>query len=162
MSEQFPDRPMRRAAKAILTREDTDEIIFVAGKRGMMNLPGGGIDNTLIDGIMQYESPEAAARRELEEEIGLGNEQVPYLTEIGATWGDVTTASGKELLAKWSLFSGQLAVEPHTLVIPENSEITAIEWMTPRECLNHPNMSKLAVQSIVHLSMMSDDRRYKK
>lgn len=132
----------KRRASKVLLRTDNNDIIFVAGKRGMLNLPGGGID--------AGESSIDALYREIREELGLESNDIAALEEVGGTWADVTTASGKKIGALWQVHEAALLKSSGDLVA--SNEITAIETLSPEECLSHENMSVLAKQAVL-LSM---------
>jgi 8-oxo-dGTP diphosphatase len=71
--EQWPNHPVRRAARAILQNDQSCIALMYVASDHYYKLPGGGID----DG----ESIETALNRELLEEVGASSIQV--LSEIG-------------------------------------------------------------------------------
>lgn len=149
-SEILPEFEVRRAAKVLL-RADDEKLVFVAGRRGMFNLPGGGIDSVVTSDGVREEAAMSALYRELQEELGIHENQVRDVEEVCGTWDIVTPERGRAKLAVWSVFMGTLDIPASELVCPGDSEITAIETMTPAECLAHPNMSKLAKHAIRHM-----------
>ena len=132
----------KRLAAKLLLRTDQNEIVFVAGKRGMLNLPGGGID--------MGESSTDALYREIREELGLESNDIGALEEVGGTWADITTADGEAKRAVWHVYEAGLLKSQHDIVA--NSEITAVQTLSTSECLDHENMSILAKQAVL-LSM---------
>lgn len=128
----------RQASKAILHTPE-NKIVFVAGKRGMLNLPGGGID--------AGESSTTALYREIHEELGLEPHDIRKLEELGGTWGEVTTTSGEARRAVWHVHEGNLLIPAEGLT-PSN-EITGVRLLSADECLRHDNMSMLAKQAVL-------------
>lgn len=128
----------RRASKIILHTPE-DEIVFVAGKRGMLNLPGGGID--------EGETSTTALYREIYEELGLKPQDIETIEELGGTWGDVTTADGEARRAVWHVHEGGLLLPLQELV--PSHEITGVQLLSAEACLNHDNMSALAKRAVL-------------
>lgn len=143
--------PIREAAKIILydtvgnQHTDEREIVLVRGSRGMLNLPGGGLD--------ERESPEDAVGRELFEELSLRDCDMSDIEAIGGTWGTITTATGESKRALWHLFRAKLKIPSTELVY--SSEITGLDLLTSDGILAHDNISKLAQQAIIHEARMS-------
>lgn len=129
----------REAAKGILYTPD-GRIVVVAGKRGMFNLPGGGLDDN--------EAPETALYREVYEELGVSVNDLTDVRSIGGTWGIVTPESGISKKAVWHLFEGTLRIASEELQC--SSEITAVDSLSVSEIIDHPNMSKLAQQAVLY------------
>lgn len=145
----------RHAAKVLLWT-DRQELVFVAGKRGMLNLPGGGIDTIeTVDGSYK-ESSHDALYRELHEELGLYREQLSRVAEVCGTWDTITPEFGLARRALWSVFTANLCIPARELIVPPKSEITEIETMTPQNCLAHSNMSKLAKHAVRHILDRND------
>lgn len=130
-----------RPAVKIALSTHAGEFVVVAGKRGMRNLPGGGVN--------KHELPIRALRRELNEElsIGIGHDYVSNIELRGAVWGDVTTTEGYAKQALWHVYSGKLEIPTDCLAI--SHEITAMEVLTRDEIQNHDNMSILAKQALL-------------
>ncbi len=131
--------PVREAAKIILSTED-DDIVFVAGKRGMLNLPGGGID--------EGETPEEALLRELEEETGLRGEDIISLEKVLELQGPITPADGTKKIARWTVFAAGIHQPIEKLSIPTASEITAITTLKEKQCLAEPRVLRMAKAAI--------------
>lgn len=130
---------IRAAAKGLVTTEDS-KILFVAGQRGMWNLVGGGID----DG----ETPRQAFMREVDEEIlGLGR-CIDEPKELFGIEGRITTSTGKEKIARWTVFKCGLIVPTDLIIDKKSAEITGITAMTPMECIRSSNMSELAKRAV--------------
>jgi len=123
----------RPAAKIVLGLEGSDECVFVAGSRGRLNLPGGGID--------EGETAEEALFKELYQELRATPEQVYGLSEIGATWSNeaFTSSEGLPVRPRWKVFAGRLAVARSDLRFA--SEITRQRVMTPEAYLALPDAS---------------------
>ena len=133
--------PELHAAKVLLTlRERPDEYIFVAGERGRLNLPGGGID--------MGEDAQEALLRELAEELNLTPEQIAHLEEIGGTKARVDTKSGEIKTAVWHLFEGELDMSPDELSY--GSEVTNLAIMSVEQysSLADTQTSKLAKNAL--------------
>lgn len=136
----------REAAKGILYTPDR-RIVVVAGKRGMFNLPGGGLDAN--------ETPRDALYREVYEELGVTENDLSDVQAIGGTWGVITPEHGETKRAVWHLFEGTLQVSTDELQY--SNEITAVDSLSATEILNHPNMSQLARQAVLHTMYTSKD-----
>lgn len=128
--------PVRTASK-LLMRTGEGKFVTVAGKRGMLNLPGGGIDSG--------ETPYDALMREVHEELGVDPGQLRNAYEVGATWGKVTTEDAVGRLAVWHVFSATFTGRLDSLE-PAN-EITDMKLLTRPEICAHENMSRLAKQA---------------
>jgi 8-oxo-dGTP pyrophosphatase MutT (NUDIX family) len=139
---------VRLAAKAVVSI-DRNRYVFVAGQRGMFNLPGGGVETIGT----RTESYQEALDRELQQEIGIGLSALSGLVQVGPVKGLTTPADGTTRPTRWMVFRGQLEQPFDTLAIPAESEITAIAGLTLSECIEYPNMSELARQAVVLASV---------
>lgn len=143
MSHTLEKRP---AAKGLITTGD-DLLIFVAGKRGQLNLPGGGYNPA-------DESAEDALFREVREELGITPD---LLDDVKKAFpipieGVTTSAEGIQRLASWTVFEASLIIPAGELAIQTDSEITAMATVSTRECQDHPNMSNLARFTVLTVS----------
>ncbi len=134
----------RQAAKGILYTND-ERIVVVAGKRGMWNLPGGG--------LKPDETPESALNREISEELGVNANDLTGLDYIGGTWGVVTPEFGEAKRALWHLFTGELRRDSTN--IRYDNEITGVDLLSRTEILKHNNMSELVKYAILHTMALS-------
>jgi 8-oxo-dGTP pyrophosphatase MutT (NUDIX family) len=134
---ECPQVITREAAKGILYVPD-GRIVVVAGKRGMFNLPGGGLD----DGEM----PHQAFMREVREELNLTESELTNVRAVGGTWGMVTPESGVSRRAVWHVFESELQQDVSDLTF--SNEITAIDCLTVEEIKQHSYMSDLAKQAM--------------
>lgn len=132
-----------RAAKALISVED-NRYVFVAGRRGRLNLPGGGI---AMVGV-RPETLKEALDRELYEELGMRVTELSGLTHIGCVEGWVTPADAARKLAHWTVFRGVYERTVEDLVIPAGSEITGIEVLTAAEFQAHPAAYDLARMAV--------------
>lgn len=140
--------PVREAAKAILYTPN-GEVLLAAGKRGMLNLPGGGLDGDL---------PGMALMRELDEELGIrAVDLVHPLEHVGMIEGGVTDGRGMGRTACWALFSGHLRDE--ALPAPR-AEITGLDSLLPEVAarLGYPVMSDLAARAIREFGLIAARR----
>ncbi len=130
---------IRYTAKGLVGCENK-KMVFVAGKRGMWNLPGGGID--------EGETAKDAFLREADEEVDNFSDHFTDPVEAFTVQGPTTSADGVRKLAHWVVFESALLIPSSKLSVPADSEITAITAFTPEECLGHPNMSDLAKSAV--------------
>ncbi len=137
---------IRVSAKGLVSCGD-QSFVFVAGRRGMWNLPGGGINSG--------ETADMAFIREANEEIANFSNISTSPVNAFTIEGQVTSDNDVSLLARWVVFRAALIVPSAELSIPENSEITAITTFSADECLQRNNVSKLA-QSAVRLAVRPD------
>ena len=129
----------RQTAKALIYCPG-QTFLFVAGKRGIWNLPGGGID--------PGETALRALLREADEEVQGLSACITPPVETFSVQGPTTHADGTTKTAHWRVFQANLLVPAHALVIAAGSEITDITTLTPQECLAHTNMSALAQMAV--------------
>lgn len=118
--------------------EGAPQYAYVTGKRGMVNLPGGG--------KRKGELLAEALERELAEELGITFDSVTDLKRarnLDVT-SSVRTAAGELKVAQWQLFTGQLAVHSSELYMPEGTEITSIITGSPESVIEHQHTSLLA------------------
>lgn len=126
---------IRSAVKGLVTTEDS-KILFVAGKRGMWNLIGGGID--------PGETADQAFMREIEEEVTGMSRSIDSPRRLFDIEGKITTAEGVHKLARWTVFKTGLIVPFKEIAGYKSNEITAVTSLTPDECFASRNMSDLA------------------
>ena len=131
---------VRHAAKSLLRIGD-DRLVFVSGITGRQNLVGGGID--------AGEKPKGALLREGNEEIKDFTEITTEPEELFTIEGPITTATGEEKIAHWTVFDTVLLVPSVELQIPTDSEVVAVSIVTPKECYEHPRMSDLARRAVL-------------
>jgi len=131
---------IRRAAKAIITARDNDNLILLVASRSRLSLPGGGIN--------RKEKPAAALARELNEEVlvqtdpdeeleGLSR----YITEpieLFEVEGIVTPRKGPPRLAQWIVSRARLLVPAEQLVLPGTQEIRGHSMLPPVEYIAYP------------------------
>lgn len=91
---EFDTLPVRETAKIILETWDGD-FLFVAGQRGKLNLPGGGVD--------AGETAKEAALRELHEEAGINVDEISDLREAITVRGPITPANAPPQIAEWKV-----------------------------------------------------------
>ncbi len=147
MEKQPGSEKLRRryAGKGLISCDDNERYVFVAGRRGMWNLPGGGLD--------PGESYKDAFLREADEEIENFSSMMTDPVEVCRVKGIVTPANRSREMAYWKVFRASLLV-PHALLsIAEDSDITGITAFTREECLTHNNMSELAKEAIRLVSL---------
>lgn len=136
--------PERKAAKLLLETspeewtEGVPKYVFVAGKRRMVNLVGGGIE--------PGETSLEAIGREAPEEISITLDEVVELERARDldVRGSVVTAHGELRVARWKLYTGRLATHSSGLHIVENNDITEIITGSAEAIINHPHVSMLA------------------
>lgn len=116
----------REAAKVMLTLPN-GLLLFVAGKSGMFNFAGGGLD--------PGEDSFTALYREVPEEIGVQPSDMQDVQQVDAFTREFTTSEGVQRAVKWFLYKGRLIVPHEQLVIPEDSEITRVAAFTGRQAL---------------------------
>lgn len=134
---------MRPAAKAILFVPN-GEVVLAAGSRGMLNLPGGGLDG---------DSPSIAVMRELAEEIGVtACELERPLEHAGLVEGPVVNRYGIGHMACWAVFRGYIR---EGVTLSPQAEITAVETLHPEvaAALGEPVVSNLAANAIRHFGL---------
>lgn len=131
--------PTREAAKGILLTSDGD-VLLVAGKSGRLNLPGGGID--------EGENAEDALCRELYEEIGLSKENLGNIIPVSCIQGGVTSGSGENFMARWSIFSVTANKRSIDALTP-GDDIKDIVKIAPSEIMGYNgHISALARQAL--------------
>lgn len=140
--------PVRETAKVILST-DKEDVVFVAGKRGMLNLPGGGVD--------EGETPEEALLRELEEETGLRSDDIISLEKVLELQGPITPADGTKKIAHWTVFAAGIHEPVEKLSIPTASEITEITALKKEQCLADPRVLRMA-RSAIRCATPRDNR----
>lgn len=118
---------------------DAESYLFVAGRRGRMNLPGGGID--------PFEESIDALRREIKEEIGAVD--LEDIHEIGEVIDIVTPQCGPPMQRRWHVFGGVIGGTIDDIRLPDGSEIIDFDTFTPTECLNYQYMSRLAQRAMM-------------
>lgn len=139
---------VRPAAKAILFVPN-GEVVLAAGSRGMLNLPGGGIDWD------NGETPQEAVLRELEEEIGVTVDDIDGpLRLMGEVEGPVRSSDGFGYTACWEVFRGTL--RPDAELLPAN-EITAIQTRRPEAIVHmgYPYMSDLGACAVRKFGLLN-------
>jgi 8-oxo-dGTP pyrophosphatase MutT (NUDIX family) len=140
----------RPAVKGIIPIEN-NEFIFVVGKSGRANLPGGGPEPGDAD-HEEFDTDVATFLREAEEEIGLSDNELHNIRPAFpfTIQGQTTSAEGIERLAIWTVLTADLWVTQSSLRIPDNSEVKEIVTMNADQCLRQRdrNMSQLAKRAI--------------
>lgn len=135
--------PVREAAKIVLETADGN-YLFVAGKRGKLNLPGSGIDTG--------ETAEQALLRELHEEIGIDADKISDLRQVIDLRGPITPANAPQRIAHWTVFAGKTSMSAAELSIPSDSETTEITSLSASECLRDQRVLAMAKTAIRHLA----------
>ena len=133
---------VRKAAKGLISCDDYSKYLFVAGKRGMWTLPGGGIDAD--------ETPKEAFLREADEEVDMLSSYISSPQEAYSLKGPVTTSEGVRRIAHWFIYRANLMIPSSELTIPADSEITALAAFSAEECVTNDNMSILAKYAILN------------
>jgi hypothetical protein len=133
----------RPAVKGIIPVEN-DRFIFVAGKSGRLNLPGGA--PIAADG----NDPIKTFLRESTEEIGLGGND---LSNVRPAFpfplrGAVTSCEGVAGLAVWTVVKTDVCEVENELYVPSGSEVTDITCLSAEQCFTQPDMSGLAKAAI--------------
>jgi len=150
MCESNKELLIRPTSKCIIQLTDkyadaTEKILLVAGARGILNLPGGGID--------KHETPEQALLRELQEEIGIiKGEHLTNVHEILGLEGETSSKEGEHRLSQWNIFRGKLIIPFEKITIPINSEITRLEFLTPEKCMQ---LEKTKLSALARLAIDS-------
>lgn len=131
----------RFVAKGLISCENNEKLVFVAGKRGMWNLPGGELEvgETYYDAFI----------REANEEVERFSSYITEPVECCRVKGIVTPSDNTRKMTYWRVLRASLLVPHNILTIAEGSDITAIAAFTPEECLRHDNMSKLAQKAVI-------------
>ncbi len=132
---------VRPAAKCIIDLPG-GKFLFVSGRQGILNLVGGGIDKYEAD------DPIKAFFREAYEEIGLTENHFNNIRSVGEIVGPVTTAEGREKIAKWTVFRASLIFPASEIYLPGVTEIKAVHSLTRNEVNTDTHMSNLARRAI--------------
>ena len=140
---EFDALPVRETAKIVLETADGD-YLFVAGKRGKLNLPGGGIDTG--------ETAEKALLRELYEETGIDTDKISDLRQVIDLRGPITPANAPQRIAHWTVFAGKTSMSAAELSIPSDSETTEITSLSASECLRDQRVLAMAKTAIQHVA----------
>lgn len=150
MCESNKELLIRPTSKCIIQLTDkyadaTEKILLVAGARGVLNLPGGGID--------KFETPEQALLRELQEEIGIiKGKHLINIHEILGLEGETSSKEGEHRLSQWNIFRGKLIIPFEKIIIPDDSEITRVEFLTPENCMR---LEKSKISAMARLAINS-------
>lgn len=133
--------PIRKAAKGIITlRDNPEQIVLVAGSRGIFGLPGGGVH--------RGETPHQAFYREIGEELGIEPAHLTEPYELFETEGKITTRHMRPTTAKWVVFLARLKVPFEQLQSPNRREVTKIAAVALEACLVEQDIHDLTKQAI--------------
>lgn len=146
----------RKTAKLLLETSPSEwekgapTYVFVAGKRRMVNLVGGG--------RKPGETSLQTLERETPEEIGISLDEVVDLERARDldVKGSVITAHGELRIARWKLYTGRLAIHSSELQIPKSDDVTEIITGNAEAIVNHPRVSMLA-RGVLMLAHIEDE-----
>ncbi len=112
-----------RVAAGVLFLDDTERVLMVVPSyKDYLDIPGGMVE--------PGENPQAAARREVREELGI---QPPVGRLLVADWWTDSTNGQHDARLLFVFDGGQLAPRDHERITVDGDEIIAYRFHTPAE-----------------------------
>ena len=136
---------VRQVSKAIIREQDNPEnICVVEGSRGLMNIPGGGLEYVDNSSMLN------CLFRELSEELGEVTFGLRNVEDAFRLTGDITNRKGRVFRNNWYCYTALYKGSFDELISSRPLEITKIHSMTAEQIFRDPLVRGMAKQAVYY------------